>query len=72
MSVLPVTFDLEGALGPLVAGYLIGFGYVVPFVFGGAMATIGAVLVYAQVDETVTGDGTGARRTDDGDITPRG
>lgn len=65
LSVLTVAFSLGAAIGPLLAGYLIGYGYVIPFAFGGIMAAIGAILVYAQVEETVTRDGAGSRQADE-------
>jgi MFS family permease len=51
-SVLTMAFTLGTAIGPLVAGYLISFGYVVPFVFGAVLSGLGALLVYSQVEET--------------------
>jgi MFS family permease len=71
LSVLTVAFSLGAAIGPLVAGYLIGFGYVIPFAFGGIMAALGAILVYAQVEETVTPTEAGAQRSDDAEVSPQ-
>ena len=51
-SVLTMAFTFGTAVGPLIAGYLISFGYVVPFAFGAVLAGAGAVLVYSQVEET--------------------
>ncbi|MFB6171411.1 MAG: MFS transporter [Haloarculaceae archaeon] len=51
LSVLTMAFGLGTALGPLSSGYLIRFGYVVPFAFGSVLAALGAVLVYTQVSE---------------------
>jgi MFS family permease len=70
LSVLTVAFSLGAAIGPLIAGYLIGFGYVVPFAFGGGMAALGALLVYSQVKETVTRDSE-SRQSNAGDATPQ-
>jgi MFS family permease len=70
LSVLTVAFSLGAAIGPLIAGYLIGFGYVVPFAFGGGMAALGALLVYSQVEETVTRDSE-SRQSNAGDATPQ-
>jgi MFS family permease len=53
LSVLTMAFGLGVALGPLSAGFLVAFGFVVPFVFGAALALCGLVLVYTQVEETV-------------------
>ncbi len=54
LSVLTMSFTLGTAIGPLIAGYLVNIGYVVPFAFGAALAALGAALVYTQVEETVT------------------
>ncbi|WP_049913024.1 MFS transporter [Halococcus thailandensis] len=54
-SVLTMAFTLGTAIGPLIAGYLVSFGYVVPFAFGAVLAALGALLVYSQVEETLTG-----------------
>lgn len=51
-SVLTMAFTLGTAIGPLLAGYLITFGYIVPFAFGGVLSGLGALLVYSQVKET--------------------
>ena len=51
-SVLTMAFTLGTAIGPLLAGYLITFGYIVPFAFGGILSGLGALLVYSQVKET--------------------
>jgi MFS family permease len=53
LSILTMAFGLGVAIGPLASGYLIRYGFVVPFAFGAALAAIGAVLVYTQVEETV-------------------
>jgi hypothetical protein len=36
-----------------MAGYLVRFGFVVPFAVGAGLAVVGFVLVYTQVEETV-------------------
>lgn len=54
LSVLTMAFTLGTAIGPLIAGYLVSFGYVVPFVFGAVLAGLGALLVTSQVEETLT------------------
>lgn len=51
LSVLTVAFGLGISLGQLASGFLIRYGYVVPFGFGAGMAAIGAVLVYTQVPQ---------------------
>ncbi|WP_290810392.1 MFS transporter [Halovivax sp.] len=53
LSVLTMSFGFGIALGPLTSGFLIGLGFVVPFAFGAALAALGAVLVYTQVEETI-------------------
>ncbi|MFB6124865.1 MAG: MFS transporter [Halanaeroarchaeum sp.] len=62
LSVLTMAFGLGTALGPLSSGYLIRFGYAVPFTFGAVLAVVGAVLVYTQVEETraTVGDAAGS------------
>lgn len=59
LSLLTMTFGLGTALGPLTSGFLIRFGYPVPFVFGAALAAVGTVLVVTQVyDPTGIGEET--------------
>lgn len=53
LSVITMSFGLGTAIGPLSSGYLVQFGFAVPFVFGTALAALGAVLVYTQVQETL-------------------
>ncbi len=57
LSVLTMAFSLGIAIGPLASGFLIRYGYPVPFAFGGALACLGIVLVYTQVHETIEGGG---------------
>ncbi len=54
LSVLTMSFGLGTAIGPLAAGYLVRFGFVVPFVFGAFLAVFGFLLVFTQVEETAT------------------
>ncbi|WP_135534934.1 MFS transporter [Halostella pelagica] len=54
LSVLTMAFGFGVAFGPLVSGFLVEFGFVVPFAFGAFLAAIGVVLVWSQVEETVT------------------
>jgi MFS family permease len=49
LSLITMTFGLGVAIGPLAAGYLVRFGFVVPFAFGAVLAAVGAVLVATQV-----------------------
>ena len=53
LSVLTMAFGLGIALGPLTSGFLIGFGFVVPFAFGAGITLVGVALVATQVEETV-------------------
>ncbi|MFB6359848.1 MAG: MFS transporter [Halobacteriales archaeon] len=55
LSVLTMAFGLGVAVGPLLSGTLVGFGFVVPFAVGAVLAAIGTVLVYTQVEETAEG-----------------
>jgi MFS family permease len=48
-----MAFGLGTALGPLLSGYLVRFGFVVPFAFGDALGLVALVLVYTQVEETL-------------------
>jgi len=65
LSVLTTAFALGVAVGPLSSGFLVGYGFVVPFAFGATLAAVGVVLVYTQVEETV-----GGRGGDDGGSEP--
>ncbi len=56
LSVLTMSFGLGTAIGPLTAGWLVSYGYAVPFEFGAALAALGAILVHTQVEETITTD----------------
>jgi MFS family permease len=53
LSILTMGFGLGTAVGPLVSGVLVSFGFPVPFVFATGLAVVGLVLVYTQVEETV-------------------
>jgi MFS family permease len=52
LSVLTMAFGLGVAVGPLASGYLERFGFAVPFLAAGALATLALVLVGTQVTET--------------------
>jgi MFS family permease len=54
LSVLTMSFGLGTAIGPLVSGVLVANGFVVPFFVGGALSVGALVLVYSQVEETLT------------------
>ncbi len=53
LSVLTMAFGYGIAVGPLSSGALVRFGFETPFVFGTALAALGTVLVYTQVEETL-------------------
>ena len=54
LSVLTMAFGFGVAFGPLLSGFLVEFGFAVPFFFGAFLAALGLVLVYTQVDEVRT------------------
>lgn len=53
LSVVTTGFGLGIALGPLLAGFLVPYGFEVPFLVGGALSLLGAWVVYRYVPETV-------------------
>ena len=53
LSVLTMAFGFGIAIGPLSSGALVGYGFAMPFVFGTALAAIGTILVYTQIEETL-------------------
>ncbi|MFW5929684.1 MAG: MFS transporter [Halobacteriota archaeon] len=53
LSMLTMGFMLGVSIGPLSSGYLVSYGFVVPFAFASVLALVGAALVYTQVEETV-------------------
>ncbi|WP_254522747.1 MFS transporter [Natrinema caseinilyticum] len=53
LSILTMAFGYGIAAGPLSSGALVRFDFEVPFVFGSALAVLGAILVYTQVEETL-------------------
>lgn len=71
LSVLTMSFGLGTAIGPLAAGYLVRFGFVAPFAFGAGLAVIGLVLVYTQVEETVSSEiGAADLSVEEPELTP--
>jgi MFS family permease len=54
LSVLTMAFGFGVAAGPLVSGFLVAYGFVVPFAVAAVLAAIAAALVWTQVEETVT------------------
>ena len=63
LSVLTMGFGLGVALGPLASGWLVGFGFVVPFAVGAVLSVVALATVVTQVEETLGtvggGDGGG-------------
>ncbi|POG54724.1 MFS transporter [Haloferax marisrubri] len=60
LSILTMGFGLGVAFGTLFSGILVGFGFAVPFVAATALGSVGLLLVYTQVGETVeVGEGGG-------------
>jgi MFS family permease len=53
LSILTMAFGLGVALGPLVSGFLVSFGFLVPFAFGTGLAVLALALVFTQVEETI-------------------
>lgn len=53
LSVLTMGFGYGIACGPVLSGFLVEFGFPVPFIFGAFVAAFGAILVQTQVQETV-------------------
>jgi MFS family permease len=49
LSVLTISFGLGIAIGQLIAGFFVQFGFVVPFAVGAVLATVGLGLVLTQV-----------------------
>ncbi|MDR5656907.1 MFS transporter [Halodesulfurarchaeum sp. HSR-GB] len=54
LSVLTMAFGFGVAVGPLSAGFLERFGFHVPFLAGSVLAVLALLLVYTQVEETLT------------------
>lgn len=54
LSVLTMAFGFGVAVGPLMSGFLVELGFVIPFAFGAGLALLGAILVQTQVEETIT------------------
>ena len=54
LSVLTMAFGFGVAVGPLLSGFLVAWGFVVPFAFAALLAAIGIVIVQTQVDEVIS------------------
>ncbi len=55
LSVLTMAFGYGTAGGPLLSGFLFGYGFVVPFAVGAALGLLALLLVITQVEETLEG-----------------
>ncbi len=53
LSVLTTGFGFGTAVGPLLSGVLVGYGFVVPFAVAAGLGVVGLALVYTQVEETL-------------------
>ena len=51
LAVLTMAFSFGVAFGPLLSGWLVAWGFAVPFVFAAALAAIGVIIVITQVEE---------------------
>lgn len=51
LSVLTMAFGIGISVGQLVAGFLVGFGFLTPFATGAALALLATLLVWTQVEE---------------------
>jgi MFS family permease len=54
LSVLTMAFGFGVAFGPLMSGFLVAYGFVVPFAVGALLAALATILVWTQIEETVT------------------
>ncbi|MEF8757204.1 MAG: MFS transporter [Halobacteriales archaeon] len=54
LSVLTMSFGLGVAVGPLLSGALVAWGFVVPFAFAAFLAAVGVLIVLTQVEEVTT------------------
>jgi MFS family permease len=53
LPLLTMSLYLGQAVGPLVAGFFVGFWFPLPFVIGAGFGVLAAVLIYLQVPETL-------------------
>ncbi|WP_255150732.1 MFS transporter [Halorarius halobius] len=56
LSVLTTAFGFGVAVGPLISGYAIRFGFAAPFLVTAVLAALALVLTYSQVWETLDAD----------------
>lgn len=55
LSVLTMAFGLGISLGQLLAGFLVGFGFLAPFATGAVLALLATTLVWTQVEDPPAG-----------------
>lgn len=55
LSILTMSFGIGLAVGQLLAGFLVGVGYVTPFATGAVLALLATALVWTQVEEPAPG-----------------
>jgi MFS family permease len=60
LSVLTMAFGLGIASGQIISGFLVRYGFVVPFAFGAVLAGIAVALVQTQVIEASPADASSA------------
>jgi MFS family permease len=53
LAIVTMGFGLGIAVGPLIAGFLVSSFFALPFIIGGFMAVVGAVVVWRAVPESV-------------------
>ena len=51
LSILTMAFGIGLSIGQLMAGFLVGYGYLTPFATGSALALLSTVLVWTEVEE---------------------
>ena len=51
LSILTLSFSIGIAVGQLMAGFLVGWGFVTPFAAGAALSLLAAALIWTQVEE---------------------
>jgi MFS family permease len=54
LSVLTMAFGFGVAAGPLLSGFLVSFGFHVPFTLAAGLALLGTGLVVTQIEEVRT------------------
>lgn len=54
LSVLTMAFGFGVAVGPLLSGFLVAWGFSFPFIFAAGLAAVGVLLVLTQINEVRT------------------